>query len=83
MTTVIRAAWPPVISVIGSTPVVALVHAHENGDNIPAALVRTALGVGIVITLVAGWVRRRDEIAVWFRNATHPPRPAGTNEETT
>jgi len=83
MTTVIRAAWPPVISVIGSTPVVALVHAHENGDNIPAALVRTALGVGIVITLVAGWVRRRDEIAVWFRNATNPPKPAGANEETT
>jgi hypothetical protein len=83
MTTVIRAAWPPVISVIGSTPVVALVHAHENGDNIPAALVRTALGVGIVLALVAGWVRRRDEIAVWFRNATNPPKPAGADEETT
>lgn len=84
MTTVIRTAWPPVISIIGSTPVVALVHAHDNGASIPGMLVRTALGVGIVVGLVAGWVRQRDAIGAWFRNAANaanPPKPAAATKE--
>ncbi|MFM1791041.1 MAG: hypothetical protein RLZZ526_1368, partial [Actinomycetota bacterium] len=72
MTTVVRAAWPPVVAIIGSTPSVALVRASENGDNIPAALVRTALGVGLVCFLTAGWVRQRENIRAAFRNFANP-----------
>ena len=72
MTTVIRAAWPPVVAIIGSTPAVALVKASENGDNIPAALVRTALGIGMVCFLTAGWVRQREKIRAAFRNLSNP-----------
>ena len=72
MTTVIRAAWPPVVAIIGSTPAVALVKASENGDNIPAALVRTALGIGMVCFLTAGWVRQREKIRAAFRNFANP-----------
>jgi len=85
MTTVVRTAWPPVISVIGSTPVVALVHAHDNGNSVPGVLVRTALGVGIVAGLVAGWVRQRDAISAWFRDAasaSNSPKPAAATKET-
>ena len=71
MTTVIRAAWPPVVAIIGSTPAVALVKASENGDNIPAALVRTALGIGMVCFLTAGWVRQREKIRAAFRNLSN------------
>lgn len=76
MTTVVRAAWPPVVAIIGSTPAVALVAAHENGDNIPAALVRTALGVGMVCFLTAGWVRQREKIRAAFRNFANPQNAA-------
>ena len=72
MTTVIRAAWPPVVAIIGSTPAVALVKASENGDNIPAALVRTALGIGMVCFLTAGWVRQREKIRAAFHNFANP-----------
>ena len=88
MTTVVRAAWPPVVAIIGSTPAVALVKAHENGDNIPAALVRTALGIGMVCFLTAGWVRQREKIRAAFRNFANPqnaanpaaPNPAPTQK---
>ena len=69
MGTVVRAAWPPFVSIVCSSPVVALVAAHDNGDNMPAAMVRTALGVGVLCFLTAGWVRQRDAIRMWFRNA--------------
>lgn len=75
MTTVLRAVWPPVIAVVCSAPSVALRSAAENGMNIPGALVRSALGVGIVCFLTAGWVRQRAAIRAWFRNATKPPQP--------
>ena len=76
MTTVVRAAWPPVVAIIGSTPAVALVKANENGDNIPAALVRTALGIGMVCFLTAGWVRQREKIRAAFRNFANPQNAA-------
>lgn len=69
MGTVIRTAWPPFVSVLGSLPVAVLARAHDNGDNLPAVMVRTALGVGVLCFLVAGWVRQRDAIRQWFRNA--------------
>lgn len=73
MTTVIRAVWPPVVSIIGSVPVVALVKAVEKNQNVPGTMARTALGVFSVCFLTAGWVRQRDHIRAWFRNATKPP----------
>ena len=82
MTTVIRAAWPPVVAIIGSTPVVALVRASENGDNIPATLVRTALGVGMVCFLTAGWVRQREKIRAAFRNFANPQNASSASTST-
>ena len=82
MTTVIRAAWPPVVAIIGSTPAVALVKASENGDNIPAALVRTALGIGMVCFLTAGWVRQREKIRAAFRNFANPQNASSASTST-
>ena len=79
MTTVIRAVWPPVVSIIGSIPTVALVRAVDNGQNLPGTMARTALGVLSVCFLTAGWVRQRDHIRAWFRNATKPPSSGSTN----
>lgn len=80
MGTVVRAAWPPFVSIVCSSPVVALVAAHDNGDNMPAAMVRTALGVGVLCFLTAGWVRQRDAIRLWFRNAQKNAQQSAQNQ---
>jgi hypothetical protein len=76
MGTVVRAAWPPFVAIVASAPAAILVRARDNGANIPATMVRTALGVGLVCFLTAGWVRQRDAIRQWFRNAANPQRIA-------
>lgn len=69
MGTVIRSAFPPTISIIGCLPVIALQHSVENGSLIFTNTLRASLGVLLVLGLVAGWVRQRDAILSWFRNA--------------
>ena len=69
MGTVIRSAFPPAISIIGCLPVIALQHSVENGSLIFTNTLRASLGVLLVLGLVAGWVRQRDAILIWFRNA--------------
>jgi hypothetical protein len=50
-------------------PVIALQHSVENGNLIFANTLRASLAVLLVLGLVAGWVRQRDAILIWFRNA--------------
>jgi hypothetical protein len=69
MGTVLRAAFPPAISIIGCLPVIALQRSVENDSLIFANTLRASLGVLLVLGLVAGWVRQRDAILIWFRNA--------------
>ena len=69
MGTVIRAIWPPVVSIICSAPVVIMRHASDNGLDAPGTGMRAVGAVIVVLGLVAGWVRQRDHIHAWFRNA--------------
>lgn len=69
MGTVIRAVFPPAISIGGCLPVIALQHSLETNGLIFANTLRASLGVLLVLGLVAGWVRQRDAIVIWFRNA--------------
>jgi hypothetical protein len=69
MGTVLRSAFPPAISIIGCLPVIALQHSVENDSLVFANTLRASLGVLLVLGLVAGWVRQRDAILIWFRNA--------------
>lgn len=75
MGTVIRAMWPPVVSIVCSAPVVIMRHASDNGLDAPGTGMRAVGAVIVVLGLVAGWVRQRDHIHAWFRNAkaTTPP----------
>jgi hypothetical protein len=67
MTTVIRAVWPVVVSVVGSLPVVGALSAARNGSDPFAASARLSLGVLLVLSLVPMWVRKRDDIHLWWR----------------
>ena len=69
MGTVLRAVWPPVISIVSCLPVIAVRETVANGAQPIGAAVRSAGAVMIVLALVAGWVRQRDHIHAWFRNA--------------
>ena len=75
MTTMLRAVWPPAIAIIGSMPIAAAVAARNaNLDPFSAAL-RTAIGAGVVCFLVGGWVRQRDAIHRWWRQAIAGSKP--------
>lgn len=69
MRVVARAAWPPAISVLGASPVLAAREvAADGGDAVGAALLGAAALAGIS-ALVAGWVRLRDDILAWWAEA--------------
>jgi hypothetical protein len=69
MGTVIRAAFPPAVSILGCLPIIALQHSVETNSLIFANTLRASLAVLLVLGLVAGWIRQRDAIRIWFRNA--------------
>jgi hypothetical protein len=69
MGTVIRAIWPPVVSILCSAPVLAVRYANENGTDAVGTAFRASGAVFVALGLVAGWVRQRDHIHAWFRSA--------------
>ncbi len=80
MGTVIRAIWPPVVSIVCSAPVLAVRYASDNNTDIAGTAFRTSGAVVIVLALVAGWVRQRDHIHAWFRNAKTATPPLKISE---
>lgn len=69
MGTVFRAVLPPAVAILACLPVIAVRESVETNGNTVAIAVRAAGGVLILLGLVAGWVRQRDHIHAWFRNA--------------
>jgi hypothetical protein len=67
-TTMIKAVWPLLISVVGSLPVLGVRSAIRNGDAATGAALRGTVGVLLLAALVACWVRYRDDIRRWWRN---------------
>ena len=73
LTTLLRGAWPPAVSVIACLPVLGLRAGLENGRDALGNSMRGVGAVVIVLVLVAGWVRQRDAIHEWFRRITTIP----------
>ena len=69
MGTVLRAVWPPTVAVAACLPVIAVRETALNGTQPLGVAVRAAGAVLVMLALVAGWVRQRDNIHAWFRNA--------------
>lgn len=67
MTTVIRAVWPPAVSVIGGIPIVVALSATRNNLDPFSQAARASTGVLLLLLLVAGWVRKRDDIRAFFK----------------
>ena len=76
MTTVIRSAWPPVVSILGCTPVLIVRSAQENGFNTIGAAIRGAIACILLTILVTGWVHQRDMIHKWWADVMEGGRTA-------
>jgi hypothetical protein len=75
--TVIRTAWPPGLSIIGTLPLLAArasVRGVQDPPPIGAALSTMAPLISIAV-LVGGWVRFHDAIHEWIRNALEQASP--------
>jgi len=80
--TVIRTALPPAIAVLGVTPLLAA-RASELGAHDPpplSAAMSLALPLAIVVVLVAGYVRFRDEIRQFMADASENMSPTKVAE---
>ena len=77
---VIRAAWPPAVAIVSCAPVLALRLSVENNSQVFGNTLRATLGVFMFLTLIAGWVRQRDAIHKWFRNAQQQSKASTRTE---
>ena len=80
--TVIRTALPPAIAILGVTPLLAA-RASELGAQDPPPLnaaMTLALPLAIVVVLVAGYVRFRDEIRQFMADASENMSPTKVAE---
>jgi hypothetical protein len=77
---VIRAAWPPAVAIVSCAPVLALRLSVENNSQVFSNTLRAILGVFMFLTLIAGWVRQRDAIHKWFRNAQQQSKASTRTE---
>ena len=65
-----RTAWPPGLAVIGSVPTLVARHAVDQGNTAVSGGQPIAVLVIVVFVLVCGWVRKRDDIAAWWKTTS-------------
>ncbi len=66
MKNVARAAWPPVISILGALPFLAAFAAKNAGQSPWSAAGGAAAGAMLVAILVGVWVRYREDLHDWW-----------------
>jgi len=76
----VRTAWPPTVAVTGATPILLARAAVEDGRDAWVGAQPLLLVVSVLFVLICGWVRVRDDIAVWWRSqmAAAQPQPDRT-----
>lgn len=79
--TVVRTTWPPVMAVLGVTPLLLARSADRSvdGDPLGAALLLSAPLVGVAV-VVGAWVRYHVDIHEWIRNALEQASPSKAME---
>ena len=80
--TVIRTALPPTIAILGLMPLLAA-RASDQGAGEPppmAAAMNVALLLSMLVILVGGYIRFRDEIRLWMANAADQMSPTKVAE---
>lgn len=80
--TVFRTALPPGLAVLGTLPLLAA-RAAERGVSVPppfAAAASVALPLLLLVVVLGGWVRFRDDIHAWMKTAMEQMSPTKVAE---
>lgn len=80
--TVFRTVWPPGLAVLGTLPILAA-RAAERGVSDPppvSAALTVVMPLTIVVVILGGWVRFRDDIHAWMKNAAEQMSPTKAME---
>jgi hypothetical protein len=65
---VVRTVWPPLLATLGVAPLLA--GRPASGSHAPAGVIgAVTIPVYVLLGLVGVWVRRREPIHAWFRDA--------------
>lgn len=81
---VVRTAWPVVLSIGGTLPILAARAASEAGGDPAGGAASGALAVAVGFVAVTAWARKRDALRAAWAAATDPAahrRQAAANEE--
>lgn len=75
--TVYRTSLPPAMAILGTLPLLAARASERGAGNPPpmAAAVNIAILLSVVVILVGGWVRFRDQIHKWMAEASEQMSP--------
>jgi hypothetical protein len=76
-----RTAWPLILSVIGTLPVVAAARAASNDGSPVASAAQAAFLPLLVIALTAAWIRFREPAKAWFAKAMRESQEAAKARE--
>jgi hypothetical protein len=63
-----RTAWPLIVALVGTLPVVAARRAHVVGNEPLPAAVQAAIGALLVAGLTAAWLRFREPARAWWKS---------------
>jgi hypothetical protein len=63
-----RTAWPLIVALFGTLPVVAARRAHVAGNEPVPAAVQAAIGALLVAGLTAAWLRFREPARAWWKS---------------
>jgi hypothetical protein len=69
---VIRSAWPLVVAVGGTLPVLAARAAADAGRSPTGAAAGAGVGIALAFALIVAWVRQRDDLRAAWALATNP-----------
>ncbi|MEX2294354.1 MAG: hypothetical protein WD691_11255 [Acidimicrobiales bacterium] len=72
-----RTAWPPGVAVMGAAPVLLARNAAEAGQVAATGAQPGLIAVTGVFVLICGWVRVRDDIALWWKAQMELAKPNG------
>jgi hypothetical protein len=62
-----RTAWPLIVAIIGTLPVVAARRAHTNDSSPVAAAAQAGIGALLVAGMTVAWLRFREPAKAWWR----------------
>lgn len=65
----VKTAWPVIVSIVGTLPVIAAQRAARVGHDPVGPAIQTGIAALLLAGACLAWVRFREEAMAWFRNA--------------